>query len=288
MLTVIFGAGASFDSIPSLAAPSFPAIDSGDDDRPPLANELFANRQAFKEAMARFPACQPIAPYLDVPPGTSVESRLEHLRGEAAQYSVRHSQLAAVRFYLHFMLWECERRWLSRAYGITNHKTLLDQIERWRKPTEHVTLVTFNYDRIIEDALPAVGLNILTIDHYVSHPIYRLIKLHGSVDWGREVDTPIAAAKSDGVWSVISEVIERAAELTVSTRYRRIVGHPVGLQDGIPLFPAIAIPVETSTTTSVLRNILRRSFSVSPKRQNFFSSDGAGRKIISYLSCGPP
>src|SRR5271156_5127550 len=56
MLLVIFGAGASYDSAPTY--PPGTSIPAGDVlngfHRPPLANELFANRPVFAEAIMRF------------------------------------------------------------------------------------------------------------------------------------------------------------------------------------------------------------------------------------------
>src|SRR3989337_761360 len=128
MLMVVFGAGASYDSVPSRDPKSWPKERLPD--RPPLANELFDDRPLFVDAMSRFPRCQAIIPYLrhrseDV----SVEAVLEKLQAEGEEYPERYRQLAAIRFYLHFVLWECERRWNDVAKGVTNYKTLLDQIE---------------------------------------------------------------------------------------------------------------------------------------------------------------
>ena len=65
------------------------------------------------------------------------------------------------------------------AGGVTNYKTLLDQLEHYRRPDETVCLVTFNYDTLLEDALPTVGLKVLEIADYISSDRYKLIKLHG-------------------------------------------------------------------------------------------------------------
>jgi hypothetical protein len=96
MLLVIFGAGASYDSDPAR-----PPETVKDDRRPPLADQLFDNREKFAEALTYFPECKPIVPLLR---GTGeVEQRLEQLRDEAISappYPERLRQLAAVRGYL--------------------------------------------------------------------------------------------------------------------------------------------------------------------------------------------
>jgi hypothetical protein len=54
-----------------------------------------------------------------------------------------------------------------------------------------VCIVTFNYDTMLEAALPTVGLNIRSIGDYVAGTKHKVIKLHGSVNWGREVAPPV-------------------------------------------------------------------------------------------------
>jgi hypothetical protein len=143
------------------------------------------------------------------------------------------------------MLWECQRHWSNDvAKGVTNYKTLLDQIERWRKNTETACLVTFNYDTLLEDALPSVGLSIQSIEDYISLDTYKLIKLHGSVNWAREVKTAIEVLDRNP-WSIASELIEKAQGLEISQNYRIVKDHPIASFDNVALVPALAIPVET-------------------------------------------
>ena len=167
------------------------------------------------------------------------------LQAEGETDPVRKRQMAAIRFYLHLMIWECERHWDDVSHGITNYVTLLDQLRRCRAHDSAVLLATFNYDRMIEAALPSVGVTIDELPKYIAYDSFKLFKLHGSVHWGREVETAIANVKERNVWDVGSELIRRAEELKISDRYRLVHEHPIGKIDDIPLFPAIAIPVET-------------------------------------------
>jgi len=112
MLMVVFGAGASCDSYPSVRppSPSFPPNFRVEDVRPPLANQLFSNREAFAKVASDFPDCQPIIPFVrHVPPHSSVEQVLEGLQSEANQNPRRSIQLAAARHYLQWIILECER-----------------------------------------------------------------------------------------------------------------------------------------------------------------------------------
>ena len=245
MLMVIFGAGASYDSMP--AHPPRPPMQTlVEQNRPPLANQLFQDRGLFAAALEEFRECHAIVPWLRELRGTTLESQLQRFQDEADAYPARHAQLAAVRYYLQQMLYRCEDGWKQTAKGITNYKTFLDMVEQWRQSRdESVSLVTFNYDTLLEDALPVAGFALDSIGSYISaHPRYVVIKLHGSVNWSREVDAPVDFSKQSGDHAVRSELIRRAAQLIVSDRYVKQSPYSIGFCEGKVVFPAIAIPVE--------------------------------------------
>jgi hypothetical protein len=86
MMMVIFGAGASYDTVPSRQPSTYnrSALPS----RPPLANELFLTTGLFAESLRRFRKASPIVPYLQADnPEVTIEHRLEVLQaeGEAIQ-----------------------------------------------------------------------------------------------------------------------------------------------------------------------------------------------------------
>lgn len=239
MLLVVFGAGSSFDS-----APARPVSEFNLPERPPLANDLFADGPFFADAITYFPRCQPIVPYLQqIPETTSLEAQLQQLQTEASEYPERHRQIAAIRYYLQFRLLQCERQWFSAIKGITNYKTLLDQIQRRLQSNEQVCLVTFNYDRMLEQALTSVNVSVANFPSYVAHPQWKLIKLHGSVHWAREVETPINDVISRGDWDIVKELIESAMTVKFSNRFRINENLPIAKDGNIALSPAIAVPL---------------------------------------------
>lgn len=244
MLMVVFGAGASYDSIDVKPPGSDnPGWVINEEFRPPLAKDLFGFRELFADVMASFAKLQPIVPILRRTGGKNVETVLRELQQEAGAYPERHRQLMAVRYYLHVAVWECEWRWKKAAKNVTNYKALLGQIDRWRKPEETVCLVTFNYDTLLEDAMPIVGLTITELEHYVfGSRAYKVFKLHGSVNWARVVGTTYSNLNS---WQVAEKHIEGAINLPITDTFVRINQRPCGtLENGLGLVPAIAIPVE--------------------------------------------
>lgn len=246
MIMVIFGAGASYDSVPSRPPGRYPRPSLFD--RPPLAAELFLPEGFFANCLSEFPRCKPIVPYLQtLPAGTTLESVLEKLQLEAEADPERKRQITAIRYYLQSMIAQCQTRWHSVAQGTTNYVTLLDQLRRCRG-NNLVSLVTFNYDCLIEEALKSVDINISEISDYTQNDKFKLFKLHGSADWAREIDAPVDLAKQDG-WALINEIIHSTKNIQVSDRFRLEKNRPLGkTAANIPLFPAIAIPVETKST----------------------------------------
>jgi hypothetical protein len=61
----------------------------------------------------------------------------------------------------------------------------------------------------------------------------------------REIENPVTNIGERNVWEVARELINIAPDLKITDRFRIVVSHPIGKIDDIPLFPAIAIPVET-------------------------------------------
>jgi hypothetical protein len=240
-LLVIFGAGASFDSFSSIP-PTHPAVGWDVEWRPPLAQQLFQNRPHFREAISDYPKCRILVPKLEPAANTTVEQVLGRLLEESAGDEERFRQLASIRFYLRRIIWECGRHWLDLAKGVSNYKTLVDSIRHYS--TGDVCFVTFNYDTMLEDALQTVGQSFRRIPDYV-HCRYKVIKLHGSVNWVRPVNTEdfdnVVARQTD--LEVAHEMIEKGTELEF-TGELEIADGPISKKGDRALFPAIAIPTE--------------------------------------------
>jgi hypothetical protein len=234
MLVVIFGAGASYDSSPDFPPSQPQAVQQNFGPRPaspdprefwcpPLATQLFLDTNgAFGEIVANpnYRKLLPILPRLRQPVTGSVEQEMEVLLTEAnAQVSgdpERKRQLFAVRYYLHDLLQRVTNKWLRHTSGVTNYVTLLDQIRHANKADEPVCLVTFNYDLLLDRAL--LSFDYKTTDpenESLAHPIFKLLKPHGSVDWARFVD--VAPTTRLG----IEQVIERANSINLTKEYLR-------------------------------------------------------------------
>jgi hypothetical protein len=251
MLMVIFGAGASYDALPTRPLDRFPNMD----ERLPLANDLFADRPHFARCLTQFSECLDIVPRLLGPFGNgsgpaSIEAALEDLQNEASMNARRYSQLAAVRFYIQKVIWDTNAMWNSVAQGMTNYRSLIDKIVHWNQNQQPVWFVTFNYDTMLELALEHFGFHLNGMAHYVEQNVFRVIKAHGSVNWVRVVNK---IGTSHRVYPgpdsfVPKRLIECAADTELSDEFQLVKNYTVGRLGMKPVFPAIAIPVQTKTS----------------------------------------
>jgi hypothetical protein len=239
---VIFGAGASHDSAQAFP----PRSNTGGPWRPPLAKDLFLDpNHFFGEYVRNYPKLTHILPYLRQPPaGKSVEEVLEDVveQGKTNPETLR--ELASVRFYLCDLLHNISARWLGETDRATNYATLVREILRLNGSGEEICLVTFNYDMLLEHALYSFDFKDLEPAQFLeSHPILKLFKLHGSVNWGRLVAMP------DGSRLTPQALIEQADTIRLTDEFVRVLATDPTQMFNFrkPVFPAIAIPVQTKS-----------------------------------------
>jgi hypothetical protein len=216
--------------------------------RPPLAKELFANRLLFIEALDHFPQCKTIVYKLRDPQvlsGTkSIETLLQEIEEEARTYTRGAQELAAIRCYLQRAITVCQKHWHQTTKGVTNYLSLLREIERTHKGNDPVCLVTFNYDTILESALEQLGHPIRGIEDYTRTPrLFRVFKPHGSINWARGVDIQLPGAGTPH--SALTYLVEHVGRYRIiSDSFELCDPSNMGVVDGRPVFPAIAVPVE--------------------------------------------
>jgi hypothetical protein len=141
--------------------------------------------------------------------------------------------------------------------------------------------VTFNYDTLLEDGLSTFGVNIADISHYISNDSFKLFKLHGSVNWAKVIETPIERLDQKDDASLTREIIDRAPELRISDRYQMVLGNNPSrarTENNVPLYPAVAIPVETKSNFECQKSIAIVLARCSRRLRKFFYLDGAQLK----------
>jgi hypothetical protein len=236
MLMVVFGAGASFDSAPS-RKPIAPTIQGH---RPPLADNLFDGREEFRGALNNYWQIQPIVPYLRERGTKSLEEVLQELYENTENHPQRSRQMMALRFYIRDVIDMCSKGWLKDIDGVTNHKTLVDQI--LERPSERTLFVTFNYDELIENALLSLGFRTEYFEDYVTRlSQFGLYKLHGSIRWARLVK-PVFKPSSP---IQLSQLIDDATSHSLDQKdaFRIYQNLRVTTIDDWLAIPAIMVPI---------------------------------------------
>ena len=244
-LLVIFGAGASYDSIHPSTFPNhdlFTRLPGAPYYRPPLSTELFDDRSNFNDALTRFPQCLGRVAGLRIHAGQrggfNVEQELELIKDSAERYPPARIELAALQFYIRDITTACGERWQRETRGLTNYAHLLSRIDRWRHVhKEKVVMVSFNYDTLLEMAAHSspLQLELSDIDAYIARDDYKVIKPHGSANWGQVLNEPAPPSDAE------TFMIENVASLHGTNHFRVTADSKYG---GKLVFPAIAIPVE--------------------------------------------
>lgn len=277
MLMLIMGAGASFDSVypDDLPVDSFATIDrntlvtprdSKHPDRPPLASGLVDLRQRFGVAADAYPEVRPLIARLrrtfEAGDPVNIESELDAIVGLAERtdpHLLR--QLAAFRFYLREIITETCDAWWQHAHGITNYHVLIERVESWRYPREErVCVVTFNYDTLLERAVADVlNLKISGLSDYIGPNDWKwtIVKLHGSVNWGRIVSPNNRTLGKTGT-EVERALIEYAAEIRPADEYVWLDKGEGVIEDARVLLPALAIPTTVKPSFECPREHLER------------------------------
>ena len=286
---VVFGAGASYDSSADHEAPSKPEQIEGyitrkDSSgfhptaiRPPLASQLFELRSMFAEVAQQLPKIQiPIDELRNLPSNISVEQKLEKMNERSLSYDEGRRQLVSIRFYLQWIISKCQAQWNNAIFTHTNYRALLGQIDRQRKG-DPVCLVTFNYDTLLEEAFGSLDMEFEIFDDYIRRD-FKIIKLHGSVNWVREPTKPIENRKTNHV-EVANDALKVAERMELSNIYRLIpeaerqqhifsyMGDPNRGPSQV-VFPAIAIPLQKKVQYECPKEHIRALEECIPKTDN--------------------
>jgi hypothetical protein len=244
VLVVVLGAGASYDARPAGGAP--------DRDRPPLASQLvsqefdpyWSNRYPVADMMHRVRETM-------IATNVSLESALQTYADEAPKYPVNSSHLMAFRYYLQALFRDKTTKFgVELGDGTTAYLPFVSQIERWRQDHHtRVLYVTFNYDTLLEDGLRSyLTRPFESVGKYL-HPDRAVIKVHGSDNWGQEVERLDGADFSGGDSNTIIAAAEDGLRLLPSFHVLADASQ-VQMPGGAFVAPALAVPVAAKDDTS--------------------------------------
>lgn len=193
-MTIIFGAGASYDSKPANSN-----IDSTTKSwQPPLTKDLFDDSKiwcsGFDRQRVNFPrGLIPVVEQIrrDTKAHT-LEYALEKLKREREINPSRWAQELEIRYWLSEVIGKSTREWSNGLKGVTTYVDLIQRIDLWQVKTKtQVNFITFNYDTLLDHEVFMYQTgheNFNDSDFEIYHSDkFCLFKPHGSVDWNYEM-----------------------------------------------------------------------------------------------------
>src|SRR5437870_2145219 len=212
-LVVLLGAGASYDCADEIGADLTPGY------QPPLVYDLFARRPTFDVILNKYPGARARADEIRtavIKRGTGLEDLLRRM-AVSSSLSLRRT-IWEVPLYLQELLGEISLNWV-RA-GSTKFETLIATI--MESSFNEILILTVNYDRFVEQAVSSLmQKTFTTLSDYIwscDGKEWALVKLHGSVDWGRR----LRPSQKANTWE---QIIPRLNELSLDADIRLIGGY---------------------------------------------------------------
>ena len=236
-LVVLLGAGASYDCADEIGADLTPGY------QPPLVYDLFARRPTFDVILNKYPGARARADEIRtavIKRGTGLEDLLRRM-AVSSSLSLRRT-IWEVPLYLQELLGEISLNWV-RA-GSTKFETLIATI--MESSFNEILILTVNYDRFVEQAVSSLmQKTFTTLSDYIwscDGKEWALVKLHGSVDWGRR----LRPSQKANTWE---QIIPRLNELSLDADIRLIGGYKDHLRfrDQEFFYPALSLPVTGKT-----------------------------------------
>ncbi|MGO9206588.1 MAG: SIR2 family protein [Candidatus Limnocylindrales bacterium] len=242
ILTVIFGAGASYGSAIARTEAE-PEVSA---QPPPLTSGLFSNAEVQTNLKMRWPQLAGLIPQLHG--HVDLEARLESILNAAVGSPDEDRievQLRTLRFYLRDIIRIITVKWTEACGNVTAFDGLLWQIEAWRRRNNGIVLlVSFNYDDLLERAVTRMNDHYrvapgqtLTLDWYVAHTEYRIYKPHGSENWAVQMDSVAHTPDQRDEAAALNTELHSTGHIQVDEPpyRRRDLGAPITM-------PAISVP----------------------------------------------
>ncbi len=257
-LAVILGAGASFDCVEE------GITDYDDQYKPPLVGELFAFRRSFNAILRKYPNAEALSDEIrkKVGSGTSLEAILRQLSSEE-NFAIR-KQYWEIPLYLQELLGEVSSHFVR--FGGTKFDTLVREIER--STVKETLFLTVNYDLFLDNALHRLyGITFHHIDSYCPpRSRWSLVKLHGSVNWGRELlNTDSPGGDSVQLLNLVKDEIKLEENIKVLGGYQensRFIENKF-------FYPSLAVPIEGKDEFACPKEHVQKASSFFKSCRNF-------------------
>ncbi len=204
MKVIILGAGASKDCIRELYPTTAKTlgIDISEVHKhpwvPPLGNELFSTRETFRSIISAYEGADAFTS--EAASINDLEEYLDEIQNTVDKTGddIFWGRLIHTQYYLQHLLYEVSEQF--HRSGINNYETLIDIAYKYAiDNNDEVYFISFNYDFLLEKAFERKILKrkINSIDDYIGHRKIKIIKPHGSSNWGRRIKKITRKSNSD-------------------------------------------------------------------------------------------
>ncbi len=251
LLTVILGAGAAH-SINSLSH-----VLVNEEYRPPLAQDIFKASSEFRTILRRYPLAEHLTSDIERKlrqneEGIGLEQILRGYQEEGRANGNIARQFLQTPLYLNHLFGEISTHFTQKPdeYNILVNAVL--------PRTTEALFLTLNYDNLLEIPLSRVsGVDFEREEDYLQNGEWKLLKLHGSVNWYRSFSSYQVSEADDNAY--FSQLRHINLPLSFDSRYRftGLRGHAQKFIDGIPVYPAITVPVDGKYERNVPESHLR-------------------------------
>jgi hypothetical protein len=272
-LVVLTGAGASFDCASGL-------VRRREEMRPPLVKDLFG--PSFDEILLLYPFAQAAAAGIRraIAPGSKSAMPLEQFLRERvrdAESSYAQRRYRQIPLYLqHVLLAVSATDGTGFTRDVDNYNALLNEALEY----ESVLFLTLNYDTLLDDRLFSYS-RLKSIDSYVSDPRWALVKLHGSVNWGRRMYVPHSPSLAEFDFSIanVNELIDQPPSLELISEIDLRLNSQLAVRrfdtEGV-YYPALSVPLGAED------EIVCPESHVTAARERLGSANGINLLVIGY------
>jgi hypothetical protein len=212
--------------------------------RPPLVTELFDTRPRFARVLHEYRLAEMAA--ADIRPAigsgaVAIERFLrERLRESDDPYARR--RFRQVPLYLQELLFNAGR---TNGRGFTQHPDNYDALINAALALEDVVFISLNYDTLLDRRLFTYS-PLHSLDAYIPpERNWCLIKLHGSVNWGRPLTTQTQAHIQPST-EILNLYFDEAADDEIGSEID-LRNHDdlndIRYEDGVLYYPALSVPL---------------------------------------------
>lgn len=248
-LTVILGAGASFDVVNSQSSDLL-RYRSELRFRPPVTANLFNTHEEWAEEYKKFPAVASLVQELrqalpEKHTSVNVEGFLRSLKESPKNH--RNNQFRQLPLYLQHYFYRVS---INYCKWPANYSTLINKI--FDLDLDKVIFVTTNYDLLFDQALELNDatkfvLNDTAPSKYIRNKDWAYIKIHGSVDWGRSIKDSLIKNRGNTLPALLDNVIQLGASLEEALEQEIVIDKSFANENERKLiYPAISVPVGES------------------------------------------